>query len=344
MWMYGSCLPALALCLGLSSGRGGYEREDLLSDGAVRTRNVDPNLVNPWGLASSPTGPFWIANEGTGTSTIAFANGSLVAKDVHVPANKSAHPTGLVFNGGDGFLVEKGHHSGPSRFLFVTLEGRVIGWSPDVDKHNALVVVDNGASGASYTGAALATVDGETFLYAANFAGGSIDVFDSRFEFAGRFTDEHVPDGYSPFGIAAIRGQIVATFVPRDPATGDEVPGAGHGLIDVFSPEGHLRSRLVTGGELNAPWGLVLSPNGFGPFSRHLLVGNFGDGRILAYALNGGFDGQLEDEDGDAIEIEGLWGLKFGNGGDGGDPEDLYFTAGIEDETHGVFGEIEFED
>ena len=143
-------------------------------------------------------------------------------------------------------------------------------------------------------------------------------------------------------GIAAIDDHIFVTFVPRDPVTGDEVPGPGHGLIDVFRTDGSLLRRLVTGGELNAPWAMVRAPDDFGPFGTKLLVGNFGDGRILAYGRTGMLLGPLMEDAGQPIVIEGLWGLEFGNGGDGGDEDDLYYTAGPGDETHGVFGEIEF--
>jgi len=343
IWVTGIC-ASVVLCLGISPRRPFYERTDLLSDGALATQRVDSNLVNAWGLASSPSGPFWIANEGTGTSSIALADGSLVAPDVGVPSDRSGHPTGLVFNGTDGFVVEQQGASAPALFLFVTLEGRVLGWNPEVDPANAIVAVDNGPDGASYIGAALGTVDDEPFLFVNNFANGTVDVFDSSFDAAGSFTDEDVPEGYSPFGIAQIDGSLFVTFVPRDPQTGDEVAGPGNGLVDIFSTEGVLLERLATGGELNAPWGITRAPGGFGSFSQKLLVGNFGDGRILVFNQhNGRFQGQLEDEDGDPIVIEGLWGLLFGNGGDGGDEHDLYFTAGIDDEEHGLFGEIELE-
>jgi uncharacterized protein (TIGR03118 family) len=341
----GSALFVSAVCVsfGFAARAIFYEVSPLLSDGAVVAPHVNPNLRNPWGLASSPTGPFWIANEGTGTSSIVRADGSLVAPDVAVPADHTGHPTGIVFYGGNGFVVHQGSASAPSRFLFVTLEGRVLGWSPQVDSAAAIVAVDNGPSGAVYTGAALGTRAGQRMLFAANFAAGRIDVFNNAFASAGSFTDATVPPGYAPFGIAEINGHIFATFVPRDPVTGDEVPGHGHGLIDVFATNGTLLERFATGGELDAPWAIVHAPGGFGPFSSKILVGNFGDGRILAYVQNGNFAGQLRDEDGDPIVIEGLWGLLFGNGEGGGDSHDLYFTAGIADETHGLFGEVEFE-
>ena len=336
---------AVAVGLAFAFPGASYEQENLLSDGFTATPNVNPNLVNAWGLAASPTGPFWIANEATGTSSIVLADGSANAPDVAVPADHSAHSTGLVFNGGGGFEVTGSTGtSGSSLFIFVTLEGRILGWNPQVDAANAIVAVDNSAGMAeTYTGAALATHGGRTYLYVANLAAGTIDVYDHRFLRTDSFTDENAPSGYSPFNVAEIDGELLVAFVPLDPMTGEEIPGPGHGLIDRFLPDGTFLGRLTGGGELNAPWGMVRAPGGFGPFSNKLLVGNFGDGRILGYGNNGHFFGALEDDEGEPIVVEGLWGLMFGNGGLGGDPRDLYFTAGPEDETHGLFGEIEFD-
>jgi uncharacterized protein (TIGR03118 family) len=343
------CMPSavvggLLLSLSLSSRPAvtAYERNDILSDGALNTPRVDPNLVNPWGLASSPTGPFWIANEGTGTSSVVLADGSPFIPDVLVPGDQSGHPTGLVFNGGGGFEIAEGASSATSLFLFVTLDGRVMGWNPNVDPAQAIVAVDNRGAGPVYTGAAIASHDNERFLYVANFAQGSVDVFDEGFNQVDSLSTPNVPSNYGPFGIAEIRNRLYVTFAQRDPATGEDVPGHGHGFLFVLSPDGSVFDGLVMRGELDAPWGVVLAPGDFGEFSHKLLVGNFGDGRILAYNIrNGHFLGNLEDESGDPIVIPGLWGLLFGNGGSGGEPDDLYFTAGIEDEQHGVFGEIE---
>ena len=345
VWIpYLSVSVAAGLGLALSAPAPFFEATILLSDGSVPADHVNPNLVNPWGLASSPTGPFWISNEGTGTSSVVLADGSEALADVAVPTDMTGHPTGLVFNGGGGFEVEDAGVSASSLFIFVSEDGRLFGWNPNVSLGHAVVALDNRGTGAAYTGAALAQSGGRTFLYAANFGQGMVERFDSEFTPAGSFTDRDVPNNFSPFGIGTIDGQIYVTFAQRDPATGEDVPGPGAGFIDVFTPEGELVERFASRGELNAPWGLVVAPGGFGKFSNKLLVGNFGDGRILAYNIhNGRFLGALEDESGRAIVIEGIWGLLFGNGGAGGDPRDLYFTAGIDDETHGVFGEIELE-
>jgi uncharacterized protein (TIGR03118 family) len=319
-----------------------YSRTVLLSDGAVDAPTTDTNLVNPWGLASSGAGPFWIASEGGATASIVRADGSLVTADVLVPGDQSARPTGLVFNGGGGFPITQDGITASSLFLFVTLEGRVLGWNPNVDPAHAVVAVENDQEGDAYTGAALAMNGGQRFLYVANFGAGTVEVFDTAFVPVGSFTDADLPAGHAPFGIAAIAGDVFVTFVPRDAATGSPVPGPGHGFVDQFAPDGTLKKRLISQGELDLPWGLVVAPSGFGRFSRKLLVGNFGDGRILAFNPHRGhLQGQLEDEVGQPIVNDGLWGLQFGNGGIAGDVHDLYFTAGIGNEAHGVFGRIE---
>ena len=333
---------AVGISLALSAPAQFYHREDLLSDGFVPAENVNPNLVNPWGLAASATSPFWIASQGTGTSQIVDGEGAPVLADVNVPADRTGNPTGIVFNGGGGFEVSEGGVSGSSVFLFVTLEGRVIGWNPNVSLADAFVAVDLRGTGAVYTGATMAEHDGERFLYVANFGEGRVDVFDSEFGIVDSFVAAGIPADYAPFGIATLDGWVYVTYAKRDPATGLSVAGPGNGYVVQVDPDLSWHEILIARGELNAPWGLVLSPGGFGRFSSKLLVGNFGDGRILAYNRNTGrFRGALEDENGDAIVIPFLWGLLFGNDAGAGDSKDLYFTAGIENETHGLFGEIE---
>jgi uncharacterized protein (TIGR03118 family) len=336
---------AVAFGLTLSSSRvatTAFEVEPLLSDGSVPAPNVNPNLVNPWGLASSPTGPFWIASEGTGTSQVVRADGSAVVPDVLVPGDQSGHPTGLVFNGGGGFEIRTSGASASSLFLFVTLDGRILGWNPAVDAGAAIVAANHVAEGAVYTGAAIAESHGRRFLYVANFGQGRVDVFDTDFRPVASYSTRQVRPGFAPFGIAEIDGELLVTFALRDPVTGEDSPGPHRGYVFRLAPDGSSFEPFLVAGELNAPWGLVVAPGGFGQFSNKLLVGNFGDGRILAYnQKNGHFIGAMENEEGRPIVIEGIWGLLFGNGGAGGDPKDLYFTAGIDDEEHGLFGEIE---
>lgn len=315
-----------------------YVVKNLTSDG-TETRHTDPNLVNGWGLAAGPTTPWWVANNGTDTSTLYNARGRATPLVVNVPGG----PTGIVYNGHAGFLLEKGRRSRPAAFLFATQQGTLLGWST-LSLRDAVVVVDNSAAGAEYTGLAIGTSPSGDRLYAADFAGGKVDCFDDEFQpVTCTFDDPGLPAGYAPFGIQNLGGQIYVAYALRDDTTGDEVPGAGLGYVSAFDTAGAFLRRVASQGDLNAPWGLAMAPaEGFGDFSGHLLVGNFGDGRILAYegAAPHMPKGPLMDRGGLPIAIDGLWGIAFGNGGSAGPPDVLYFAAGPEDETHGLFGSV----
>jgi uncharacterized protein (TIGR03118 family) len=236
-------------------------------------------------------------------------------------------------------------HSGPAVFVFDTESGDVAGWNPGVPPPPPSTVAQVGThvDDAIYKGLAMASVGGEPFLYAANFHAGTIDVFDSTFHLVhldGPFTDPHLPKGYAPFNAALLGGQIYVTYAVQDAAAEDEVAGQGRGLLDVFDTSGHFIRRLVSHGQLDAPWGLALAPAGFGPFGGDVLFGNFGDGRINAYdGQTGEFQGKLRGEDHKPIVNDGLWALMFGNGTTA-DSATLLFTAGIDDEAHGLSGTI----
>jgi uncharacterized protein (TIGR03118 family) len=195
---------------------------------------------------------------------------------------------------------------------------------------------------AIYKGLAIAQTQDGARLYAADFHGAKIDVFDEQFapvQQAGAFTDAALPDGYAPFDIQELQGLLYVAYAKQDADAEDEVAGAGLGFVDVYDTSGNLLKRLISQGELNAPWGLALAPRGFGGFGGDLLVGNFGDGMINAYnPRSGEFEGRLMNEDGNPIQIDGLWALRFGNGVFG-TPRTLVFTAGIGDEAHGLLGE-----
>jgi uncharacterized protein (TIGR03118 family) len=325
-----------------------FAEEDYVSDIPGRADHLDPNLVNPWGIALSPTSPFWVADNGTGVSTLYNGEGEPVPLAsplvVTVPTPLGgippSAPTGIVFNGSAGFEVAPGQ---PARFIFATEDGTISGWNPAAGPTTAILKVDNSAAEAIYKGLAIGINGSGNFLYGADFHGGAIDVFDSDFapaSLAGSFTDPSIPASFAPFNIQNIGGQLYVTYAQADPS-GEDVPGPGAGVVSVFDLDGNFIRRLASGGALNAPWGLALAPADFGPFGGDLLVGNFGDGRINAYDLStGDLVDSLKDANGDPIEIEGLWALIFGNGALGGDKDDLYFTAGIEDEAHGLFGEI----
>jgi uncharacterized protein (TIGR03118 family) len=331
-----------------SRPRNAYHQTNLVSDLPGLAQLTDPDLVNPWGLAAGPTTPMWVADNGTDKATIypGFVNGSPIQKAPLVVSIPGGAPTGQVFNGTPGFEVHAGSASGPALFLFNSEAGLVTGWNPGVPPPPPSTQAQVGASvpDAIYKGLAIATTSAGTFLYGADFHHARIDVFDQGFDrvrLPGRFQDHKLPRGYAPFNVQELGGRLYVAYAKQDADREDEVAGPGRGFVDVYSTSGHLLRRLIRRGQLDAPWGLVLAPAGFGRFSGDLLVGNFGDGRINAYdRRTGAFRGRLRHEDGSPIQIEGLWALRFGNGVTG-DPTTLLFTAGIEDEAHGLFGAIQ---
>ncbi len=326
---------------------GRYAVTDLMSDGVVPAAHVDADLVNPWGLVFNPEGPAWMVDNHSGVVTIDKGDGVKLPLVVTIPSPSGATsaPTGIVFNGSTDFAVSEGDKSGPSRFLFATEDGTIAAWAPDVDPTNAIIRVDKSASGAVFKGLALAGNGSGHFLYATDFHNGRIDVFDAGFNDAilpGAFTDSRVPAGYAPFGIANIGGDLYVTFAKQDKDKMDDVAGEGFGFVDEFDANGNLVRRVATRGQLDAPWGIALAPGNFGRFSNDLLVGNFGDGRINAYDLSSGeFRGQLRGSDSKPLVIQGLWGRAFGNGVLDQPTGTLFFTAGPDDESHGIYGRID---
>jgi uncharacterized protein (TIGR03118 family) len=240
-----------------------------------------------------------------------------------------------VFNPTGGFKV----NGAPAKFIFDSEAGTVTAWNAGTQ-----AVTEATTPGAIYKGLAIANKGGSTFLFAANFHAGTIDVFNDAFAPvtlpAGAFTDPNLPQGFAPFNVQEVGGRLVVAYAMQDADAEDEVAGPGLGYVDVYDTAGHLIRRLISGGALDAPWGIALAPNGFGAFSGDLLVGNFGDGAIDAYdPRTGAFDGALKNRDGNRILVNGLWALRFGNGVIG-TPRTLLFTAGIGDEDHGLFGAI----
>ncbi len=312
----------------------------------------DPNLVNPWGLAASPTGEWWVANEGTGTSTLYNTSASPVAPSPWLSALLPARrPVSSTTPG--GFDVSENGKTGSSVFLYDTAAGTISGWSPSVDATHAIVAATN--PGAIYLGLAIATDrHGETLLYAADFAKGSIDVYDQSFHsvttLPGKFTDPNLPASYSPFNIQAINNRLYVEYAPvGDVLAGTAAPGEG--AVDVYNADGQLLTRLVRPDDshIDQPWAVAMAPSNFGSFSNDLLIGNFGDGTISAFDPNNGqFVGKLKDANGQPIAITHLWGLAFGNGGAAGPTNTLYFTAGLtshlapsDNPFHGLFGSLE---
>ena len=327
-----------------------YTRVNLVSDIDGVARFTDPQLINPWGLAFGPTSPFWVADNNGHVSTLyngrgqAFPVGSPLVVAIPTPSSPTGGaPTGLVFNGTGEFAVSANSKSGSSLFLFSSEDGTILGWSFTVNVLSAVIAVDNSASGAVYKGLALASAANGNFLYATNFHAGGVEMYDKSFNLVKTFTDPNVDPNFAPFGIQNIGGKLYVTFaLQKLPDKHDDQSGPGNGFVDVFDTDGTLIRRFASHGTLNSPWGLALAPDGFGRFSHHVLVGNFGDGRINAFDTEGNFDGQLIDPEGNPLAINGLWALQFGNGAiNGGSRNKLFFTAGIADESHGLFGFIE---
>jgi uncharacterized protein (TIGR03118 family) len=334
--------------------RGSFRQTNLVSDIPGLAHTFDKDLVNPWGLSSSPTSPIWVSDNNAGVSTLYDGAGHKLGLTVAIPApdgGPGGTPTGTVFNPTGDFPVTDGTNSAKSLFLFDTEDGTVLGWNPTIGGTNATIAVDNskavdgaGDVGAVYKGLTNGSVGSSNYLYAANFRFGTVDVFNGKFEqvtWAGAFNDGSIPSGFAPFGIQNIGGLIYVTYAMQNAAKHDDVKGPGNGFVDIYTTGGALVRRFASGGTLNSPWGLAAAPSTFGNFHNDILVGNFGDGLINAFTTRGRFRGQLKSEGKAPIQIEGLWGLRFGNGGNGGAVDTLFFAAGIKDENHGLFGKIQ---
>jgi uncharacterized protein (TIGR03118 family) len=329
-------------------GEHSYVQHNLVSDIPGLADRTDTNLVNPWGLVHSSASPWWVNANGTGLSLLydgtgaAFPVASPLVVTVPPPgAMGTSAPTGVVFNGSTDFQLGTGL---PARFLFATEDGTISGWNPAVDPANAVIKVNN-SPGAVYKGLAAGVLNGQNVLYAANFRGGSVDVFDTNFSPValptGAFMDPSVPSGYGPFNVQIIGSMVFVAFAKQDATLHDDVAGPGLGYVDAFSASGTLLMRLEHGPWLNSPWAVVMAPAGFGKLSGKLLVGNFGSGQIATFdAKEGEFEGMMRGSRARPITIDGLWGLGFGNGANAGPATTLYFTAGIQGEAHGLFGTL----
>jgi len=330
--------PALAAPIELADGQldavaAGiqFKIDRLVADQTGRAPTIDPLLINPWGLSQSPTSALWVANQGSNTSTLydrnTFAKNPL---NVNVPGG----PTGTVFQPvADAFQISNGTTSARSLFMFATLSGTIQGWAPQVNPTNAITAVTS--PGAVYTGLAFGNseVTGPR-IFAADFRQNKVDMFDSAFASKGSFTDAQVPAGFAAFNAQALNGKIYVAFAKQGP-DGPAAAGAGLGYVDVFDTTGALQQRLVSGGPLNAPWGMTIAPAGFGEFAGALLVGNFGDGKINAFdPQTGAFLGELTNVSGLPVKIDKLWALTSGPNGS------VTFAAGVQQEQHGLLGGI----
>jgi uncharacterized protein (TIGR03118 family) len=314
--------------------------EDIFLASPMATDASDKQLINPWGISASGTSPFWISDNGAGVSTLYSVNpvsnvGTKLGLVVTIPGDGSV--TGQAFNGGTGFNGD--------RFLFVSEDGTISGWN---NKLGSLAeILQTPLPDNVYKGTTLdITSGGNSYLLSANFRTGNIDVLKGDKglpDLTGKFTDPNLPAGYAPFNISKLGNTIYVTYAVQNGK--DDLPGPGHGIVNAFDDNGNLLGRVGTMGTLNSPWGLAIAPSGFGSFAGDLLVGNFGDGTINIFSADPkvpAFLGQLTDaKTGKPLSIDGLWGLIPGNGAGAGNRNDIYFTAGPNDESGGVFGVLQ---
>jgi uncharacterized protein (TIGR03118 family) len=333
-----------------------YTQTNLVSSmKSLKAKVHDKNLLNPWGLVQGPT-PFWVSDNNAGVSTLYDGTGKIVTVSgskkkvpfvVTIPppmnSTSTATPSGIVFNSVSTDFTG-------DLFIFAAEDGTISGWQP-ADATNAVLQVDHSAvptaaTCAVYKGLAIATLNGNQFIYATNFRSGKVDVFDGGYHPAsltGTFADPNAMTGFAPFGITLFgTSHLWVSYAMQDSAMHDPVHQAGAGYIDIFSTDGVFESRFATGGNLNAPWGMVLTPANFGPLSNDFWIGNFGDGMINAFDSMRNPVGQPTDKMGKPLNVDGLWALVFGNGSNKAATSALYFTAGPNKETEGIFGKFEF--
>jgi uncharacterized protein (TIGR03118 family) len=342
-------LPACALLATFAGplSANAYLVHNLVADQAGVADHTDKNLVNPWGNAYSATSPFWVGDNGTGLSTLydgtGTPNSSIV---VAIPAAGGASTpgpvTGVMQNSvTTAFQVASGKQS---QFAFCSLDGVISGWNNSVNSTHALVLLDNSSKSAVYPGCAVATPTGGTpQMYLVNFNSGKVEVYDQNMNpITAAFTNSAIPAGYAPYNIAILGGKVYVAYAKQDPAKKVSVAGAGNGFVAVYDLSGNLLGPTISGGNLNAPWGMTIAPATFGDFSNDLLIGNFGDGKINAYnATTGAYAGTLEDLNGSPIVLPGLWWIGFGNNGSHFDPATLYFVSGPGGQQHGLLGSIQ---
>jgi len=358
---------AIALFPGASLAQH-YTQTNLVSDIPGMAPVTDPNLVNPWGLTRSSGGPWWVSDNNSGLSTLYTGAGAIIPINgngkviiqppKNAPAGATGTPTGIVFNSSPDFVLPAPNGK-PAAFIFVTEDGTISGWNGGPSDFPAVDNNDNGSpNGAVYKGATSAVNNGTRYLYVTNFRAARVEVYDTLFKPVHLSDDafdpdgdgdhdrddqnaQHIPRGFAPFNIQNIGGSLFVTYAKQDSARHDDTPGDGNGFVEIFTPAGKHIGHLQHGSWLNSPWGVVWTPRDFGVFSNTILVGNFGSGWIAAFnGFTYKFIGFVQNPDGSLMTIDGLWSLTFGNGGSGGPSTTLFFSAGHDHETHGLFGTI----
>jgi uncharacterized protein (TIGR03118 family) len=327
----------LTLALGFvsSPALAQYKLTKLTSNQSGKAKHTDPLLQNAWGLAYAPSNPFWVSDEWNGWSTLYDGAGVPQSLQVVVPpasGSGSGSPTGIVYNGSNEFQIQ----NWTSLFLFATLDGTIQGWS-HFEPSQTLIGVNNSGNKASYTGLAITSKSSGNFLYAADTANNKVDVYDGRFNFVTSFTDSTIPKDFVVSGIQDINGQVYVAYV--------NAAGGGGGYIDIFKEDGTFVKRFAHGKPLNQPWGFAVAPKNFGPLSNTLLISNNTNaGTINGFNLKTGkFVGTIKNSAGKPIVIDQLWGIEFGGGTTAnGKKNQLYFTAGPNNNVNGLFGVIAF--
>jgi uncharacterized protein (TIGR03118 family) len=323
----------LVLALTSSAAMAQYKLTNLVSNQKGQANHTDPLLVNAWGLTYAPGSPFWISDEGTGWSTLYDEGGVKQGLEVTIPSASGSgpgSPTGIVFNGSQDFQVQ----GWAAIFLFATLDGTISGWAPQSNPNAAIIAVNN--PGASYTGLAITSNASGNVLFAADNANNKVDMYDANFNWIGSFTDPTIAAGFAPFGIQDIGGLVFVTFASQS--------GASGGYVDIYSEGGVFLKRVTQGYPLNQPWGIAAAPDDFGTLSNTLLIANNINKKSTINGFNvltGQFVGTVKDSSGNNIDIDQLWGIMFGGGTSAdGNKNDLYFTAGPNNNTAGTFGKI----
>ena len=332
----GTALGLLLTAAGPVAAHGPDRHDDGYAVNVLASTATDPDLVNGWGLSRGPTTPWWVADNGTDKSTLYNATGAKLGLVVTIPGGA---PTGTVFN-------SNGSSFNGDRFLFASEAGIISGWRAALGTA-AEVGADESTAGAVYKGLAIGTANGADYLYATDFHNARVDIFDSSYgrqAWSGAFVDPRLPKHYAPFGIQNLNGMIFVTYAKQQAGSNDERAGRGRGVVDAYATDGTFLARVATHGSLNAPWGLAWAPADFGRFSGHLIVGNFGDGKLNAFRWDGHHwhpDGRLRGAHNKPVVIDGLWAIAFGGGSPNNGPSNtLFFAAGPNDEAGGAFGTV----
>ena len=328
-------LFALALSLAASAVAAPHYINTALVKNTGTGKHIDPQMINPWGLAYGPGNPFWLSDAGSGLSTLYDGTGVKQSLVVNIPTASGAglgSPTGIVYNGSSEFQID----NWTSAFIFDTLDGTISGWS-HFDPNNALIGVNNSSTHASYTGLAITSKPSGNFIFAADFANNKVDIYNGTFKFIKSFTDTKLPAGFAPFGIQDIGGQLYVAFAATN--------GGAGGYVDIFKEDGTFVKTLISGAPLNQPWGFAVAPSNFGPLSGTLLVSNnTNTGTINGFNLTtGALVGTVVNALGKPYSINQLWGIEFGGGSAAnGATNQLFYTAGPKNNANGLFGVISF--